>query len=73
MAKLPKLHSPDEIQTLLTKLPREVRLDVLQFGLDLMGIIQPAADMANAGISLGAGIPSGLPSARSVSSPLVTS
>jgi hypothetical protein len=52
MAKSPKLRSPEEIQTLFAKLPKEVRLDVLQFGLDLMGIVHPAADVANAGISL---------------------
>ena len=52
MAKLPKLLSMDEIQKLLSKLPADVKLDVLQFGLDLMGLVNPAADAANAAISL---------------------
>ena len=43
MANLTKLQSLEEIQTVLAKLPKEVRLDVLQFGLDLMGILnQPS-------------------------------
>lgn len=52
MAKLPKLLSFEEVQTLLARLPSELRLDLLQFGLDLMGLVNPAADLANAGISL---------------------
>jgi hypothetical protein len=52
MAKAPKLLSYDEIQKLLAKLPNELKLDLVQFGLDLIGIVNPAADVANAGISL---------------------
>ncbi len=53
MAKPPtKLLAPDEIQKLLNKLPNEVKLDLVQFGLDLMGLVNPLADVANVGISL---------------------
>lgn len=52
MAKLPKLLSPDEIKKLLDQLPREVRLDLLQFALDLVGLVNPVADAASAAISL---------------------
>ncbi len=52
MAKLPKLLSYDEIQKMLAKLPNDVKLDIVQFGLDLAGLVNPAADAANAAISL---------------------
>jgi hypothetical protein len=47
-----KLLSLDEIQKLLAKLPSDVKLDIVQFGLDLMGLVNPAADAASAAISL---------------------
>lgn len=52
MAKLPKRLTFTEIQTLLEKLPSDVKLDITQFGLDLMGLVNPVADAASAGISL---------------------
>lgn len=52
MAKVPKLLSYDEIQQLLAKLPNDIKLDLVQFALDLVGLVNPAADVASAGISL---------------------
>lgn len=50
MAKF-KLLSAEEIQKLLAKLPGDVKLDLVQFGLDLAGLANPVADAVNAGIS----------------------
>jgi hypothetical protein len=47
-----KLLSAQEIEALLKKLPNEVKLDILSFGLDLMGLVNPAADAASAALSL---------------------
>jgi hypothetical protein len=52
MVGMAKLLSVDEIQKLLKDLPRDVRLDLVQFALDLMGLVNPAADAASAAISL---------------------
>jgi hypothetical protein len=47
-----KLLSAKEIEQLLEKLPYETRLDLLGFALDLVGFVNPAANVASAGISL---------------------
>lgn len=52
MAKVPKLLSDAEVQALLDKLPNTIKLDLVQFALDLAGLVHPAADLASAGISL---------------------
>jgi hypothetical protein len=51
MANL-KLLSAEEIELVLAKLPNETRLDLLGFALDLVGFVNPAANVASAGISL---------------------